>query len=269
LVVIEPAKSSAALDLRALWAYRELLYFLVWRDLKVRYKQAALSVAWVVMQPVLTALIFTVTLGKLAGVPSDGAPYPVFVFAGLLPWGYFSSAVLNGSNSLVGSSNLITKVYFPRVIVPLAAVGARLVDMGVSCVILLALMLYYDVPLTWRLALLPGLVALVTLLALGVGMWLSALNVRYRDVGVALPVLMQLWMYLSPVVYPVSLVPEKWRLVYSLNPLVGIIEGFRASVLGRGLDWRALAVSAAVTAGLLVYSSYAFRRMERSFADVI
>lgn len=269
LVTIEPVKSSVALNLRGLWAYRELLYFLVWRDLKVRYKQAAFGVSWVILQPLLTALIFTIFLGHLARVPSDGIPYPIFVFAGLLPWTYFSSAVTTSGNSLVGSANLITKVYFPRVIIPLASIGARLVDMGIAFVILLALMFYYDVAPTWRLALLPVFVGLLTLLALGIGMWTSALNVKYRDIGFALPVVIQLGMYVSPVVYPVSLVPERWRQVYSLNPLVGIIEGFRSALLGRAFDWAALGISTVITLVLLVYSSYVFRRMEKSFADII
>ena len=234
LVQIEPGKPWSVRELRDLWLYRELLYFLVWRDIKVRYKQTALGVAWVVMQPVLTALIFSVFLGALARVPTDAddLPYPLFVFAGLLPWTFFSGAVANSGNSLVGSAHLITKVYFPRVLIPVAAVGARLVDFLISFAVLGGLLAFYRVWPGWNLLMLPAMVALVALLALGVGLWTSAANVRYRDVGVALPVLVQLWMFASPVVYPVRLVPEAWRGWYSLNPLVGVISGFRSALLG-------------------------------------
>lgn len=269
LVIIEPSKTWAGMDLRDLWSYRELLYFLTWRDLKVRYKQTILGVAWVVMQPLLTTIIFTLFLGKLARVPSDGLPYPLFVYAGLLPWSFFAGAVTNSSNSLVGSAHLITKVYFPRMIIPGAAVGGRLVDFAIAFLILVGMMVYYGVAITWGLVMLPVLVALITLLALSIGMWTSALNVKYRDIGVALPVLIQLWMFASPIIYPSSLVPEKWRWLYALNPLVGIIEGFRAALFGREFDWLALAVSTIIALILLVYSIYTFRRMEKSFADVI
>jgi lipopolysaccharide transport system permease protein len=268
LVVIEPGGRWAALDLGDLWTYRELLYFLVWRDLKVRYKQAVFGMGWAVMQPLLLTLIFTVFLGRLARVPSDDLPYAAFVNAGLVPWTFFSNAVVSSGNSLVGSSHLITKVYFPRVIIPAAAVGARLVDSAVALVILAGLLAYYRVAPTWSLLLLPALIALLTLLALGVGMWVSALNVKYRDVGVVLPVLIQVWMFVSPVVYPATLVGG-WRWAYSLNPLAGIIEAFRAALFGRPLDWPSLAAAAAVTAALLVSSLYAFRRMEKTFADLI
>jgi lipopolysaccharide transport system permease protein len=269
LVTIQPGKSWAALDLRELWAYRELLYFLVWRDVKVRYKQAALGLAWVVMQPLLTTLVLTVFLGMLARVPSDDVPYMLFVFVGLLPWSFFSSAVANGSNSLVGSAHLITKVYFPRAIIPAASVGARLVDFAVSVVILAGLMAFYRVGPTASLLALPLLTALVALLALACVMISAAVNVKYRDVGAVMPVVVQLWMYVSPVLYPSKLVPEGWRWAYSLNPMVGIVENFRAAVLGRPFDWRALSISAAYTVVLLVCASYVFRRVEREFADVI
>jgi lipopolysaccharide transport system permease protein len=269
LVTIQPRESWAGLDLRELWAYRELLYFLTWRDVKVRYKQAALGLAWVVLQPLLTTLIFTVFLGKLARVPSDDKPYMVFVYVGLLPWTFFSGAVTTGSTSLVGNANLITKVYFPRAIVPAAAVGARLVDFAVASVILAGMMIYYRIAPGLSLLLLPPLLALTTLLALACAEIASALNVKYRDVGVAMPVLVQLWMYVSPVLYPSSLVPERWRWAYGLNPLVGIVDGFRAAVFGTGFDWYSLAVSAAFALALLACSSYLFRRVEREFADII
>lgn len=269
LVVIAPSKSWAAVELRGLWAFRELLYFLVWRDLKVRYKQTILGVVWVVMQPLLMTLIFTVFLGMLARVPSDGAPYPLFVYAGLLPWTFFANAIATTGNSIVGNAHLITKVYFPRMIIPGAATGARLVDFAIAFIILIGLMLYYSVGITASLLMLPLLVILITLFALGFGMWLSALNVKYRDIGIALPVLIQLWMFVSPVLYPASLVPERWRWAYELNPLVGIIEGFRSSLFGRAFNWPALSVSVVVTLVLLVYSAYTFRRMERDFADLV
>lgn len=269
LVTIQPGNSWAGLDLRELWEYRELLYFLVWRDVKVRYKQAALGLAWVVMQPLLTTLIFTVFLGMLARVPSGDVPYLLFVYVGLLPWTFFSSAVTNSSVSLVSSAHLITKVYFPRAVIPASAVGGRLVDLAVSAVILVGLMVYYRVAPTAALLTLPLLLALTALLALACGMVSSALNVKYRDVGVAMPVLVQLWMYVSPVLYPSGLVPERWRWAYDLNPLVGIVEGFRAAVLGIPFNWYALSISAACTAALLVCASYLFRRVEREFADVI
>jgi homopolymeric O-antigen transport system permease protein len=270
LVRIRPGKSWIALDLHDLWAYRELLYFLTWRDLKVRYKQTVLGVAWAIIQPLFTMLIFTLFFGKLAGVPSDGVPYPVFVYAGLLLWTFFSNAVANSGNSLVGSANLLSKVYFPRMIIPGAAVAAGLVDLAIAFVVMIGLMIYYGVVVTWSIVMLPVLVALVTLLALSVGMWLSALNVKYRDIRYALPFLIQLWMFLSPVIYPPSFVPEKWRWLLTLNPLTGIIEGFRVSLFGhRGFDWMALAMATVITLALLVYSAYTFWRMEETFADIV
>jgi lipopolysaccharide transport system permease protein len=269
LFIIQPSKSWAALDLRAVWAYRELLYFLTWRDVKVRYKQTALGVAWVVMQPLLSTLIFTVFLGRLVRVPSEGAPYALFVYAAMLPWVFFSGAVTSSSNSLVGNAHLITKIYFPRVLIPVSAVAARLFDFAVSFVVLAALMAWYRVGVTPALLMLPAVVALTALFALAVGMAASALNVKYRDVGVVTPLLLQLWMFASPVVYPVGLLPVGWRRLYSLNPLVGIIEGFRSALLGREFDWAALAVSAAATAALLVFAAFFFRRTETHFADIV
>ncbi|MCA1632234.1 MAG: ABC transporter permease [Acidobacteria bacterium] len=272
LVTIQPSKPWSALDLGDLWAYRELLYFLTWRDLKVRYKQTLLGVAWVVLQPLMITLIFTVFLGMLVRVPSDGFPYALFAYAGLLPWMFFSSAVTASANSLVANAHLITKVYFPRLIVPTAAVAGRLVDFAIAFVILAGLLVYYRVGLTWNVLMLLPLVSLTMLLALGCGMLLSALNVKYRDIGVALPVLIQLWMYVSPVVYPPGLVFAKlgrWGWLYSLNPLVGIIDGFRVALLGGTFNRFALAVSTAVTLVLLVYSAFMFRRVEKGFADVI
>jgi lipopolysaccharide transport system permease protein len=272
LVTIEPGRGFGGAWLRELWVYRELLFFLAWRDVKVRYKQTALGVLWVVMQPLLMTLIFSLFLGILARVPSDGLPYPVLVFAGLLPWTFFSNAVSQGGSSIVGNANLITKVYFPRLIIPAAAVTARLIDFAVAFIILFGLMAYYGVTPTWRMAMLPVLVLLTALLALGCGTFVAALNVRYRDVGVILPVLIQLWMFASPVLYPSRLVRDAWPSaypLYALNPIVGIVDGFRAALFGRSFDWFALAQTTAIAVIILAVSAYFFRRVERGFADVI
>ncbi len=272
LVVIEPTRSWVALNLADLWAYRELLYFLSWRDVKVRYKQTALGVAWAILQPLLTMIIFTLFFGRLAGVPSDNVPYPLFAYAGLLPWTFFANGITNSGNSLVGSAHLITKVYFPRLIIPAAAVAAGLVDLFIAFTVMIAMMVYYDVAVTRHLLMLPVLIFLVTLLALGAGMWLSALNVKYRDVRFALPFLIQLWMYVTPVIYPVSFIPENWRILRSLlllNPMTGIVENFRAALFGSPFKWTSLIVSAAVTMAVLLYAAFSFRRMEKTFADVV
>lgn len=270
LVVIKAAKPWGAIDFRDLWAHRELLYFLVWRDVKVRYKQTLLGVAWVVVQPLVTTLIFTVFFGILARVPSEGVPYPVFAFAGLLPWIFFSNAVTQSSNSLVGSAHLITKVYFPRIIIPTAAVGAGLLDFAISLGVLGGLMAYYGIAPTWSfLAILP-LLLLLTLFALGVGMWLSALNVKYRDVRHLLPFVLQVWMFASPIIYPPTFVPERWRWVLKFNPMTGIIDGFRAAIFReKPFDRVSLAVSALITVMLLLSAAYAFKRMEKNFADIV
>lgn len=269
LVTIEASDSWVALDLRGLWTYRELLYFLTLRDVKVRYKQTLMGAAWAILQPLFAMLIFTLFFGKLARIPSDGIPYPLFAYAGLLPWTFFSNAINNSGNSLIASTNLITKVYFPRMIIPGAAVGAGLVDLAIAFLVLIGLMVYYGVGFSWAMLMLPVLVLLAAVLALGVGMWLSALNVKYRDVRHALPFLIQLWMFLSPVIFPSSLVPQKWRWLFLLNPLTGIIEGFRSALFGRPFHWAALGISLAITIIVLIYSAYAFRRMERHFADLI
>ncbi len=270
LVRIRPGKSWAVVDYRELWAYRELFYFLVWRDLKVRYKQTVLGVAWAIIQPLFTMLIFTLFFGRLAGVPSDDVPYPVFVYAGLLLWTFFANAVTTSGNSLVGNSNLLSKVYFPRLFIPSAAVGAGLVDLAIAFVILVALMIYYEVVVTWSILMLPVLVLLTTLLAVGVGTWLSALNVKYRDIRFALPFLIQIWMFVSPIIYPPSFVPEKWRWLLALNPLTGIIDSFRVSLFGhQNFNWGMLAISTMITLALLAYSAYAFWRMEENFADIV
>lgn len=269
LFVIEPSKSWVSLNLGELWAYRELLYFLTWRDIKVRYQQTLLGATWAIIQPLLTMLIFTLFFGKLAGIPSDGIPYPIFAYTGLLVWTFFANAITNSGNSLVGSTSLITKVYFPRLMIPLATVIAGLVDFAIAFLILLGLMIYYGIGLTWSMLLLPVFITLTALIAAGVGMWMSALNVKYRDIRYALPFLIQIWMFASPIIYPLSLVPEKWKWLLLLNPLTGIVEGFRSTLFGREMNYRALAFSALITLVVFVYSAYTFRRMERKFADII
>jgi lipopolysaccharide transport system permease protein len=269
-LVIEPAGRFPRIDLRELWAYRGLLFFLMWRDIKVRYAQTVLGAAWAIVQPVLTTLVFTVVFGRLARIPSDGVPYPVFALAGLVPWTYFSSALTGSSNSLTTNTNLITKVYFPRLVIPVAPVLAGLVDFAVALAMLLAVMLAYGiVPTAAALVLVPVLALSMVLTATGIGCWLSALNIRYRDVRYLVPFLLQVWMYASPVVYPASLVPPRYRTLYALNPMVGVIEGFRSALLGtRGVAWPVLALSLGVGAALLASGALYFRKTERVFADV-
>lgn len=269
LVVIEPSSGWIPINLKDLWHYRDLLYILTMRDIKVRYKQTLLGAAWAVIQPLFTMLIFTLFFGKLAGMPSDGIPYPLFAYAGLLPWTFFSNAVTNSGNSLVGNSNLITKVYFPRMIIPTASVASGLLDFVIAFGLLIILMFYYGVGLSVNILMLPLLVILTSLLAIGVGMWMSALNVKYRDIRYALPFLIQLGMFATPIIYPSSLVPEKWRWLIALNPLTGLIEGYRSAFFGKPFDWFALGISIVLTTAILFYSAFTFRRMEKSFADII
>jgi len=276
LVTIEPNSRWRPLNFGDLWTYRELLYFLTWRDIKVRFQQTLLGIAWVVMQPLLMTLVFSVFLGILVRAPTGGLPYPLLIFTGLLPWNLFSTGVSTAAYSLMANANLITKVYFPRVLVPAASIAARLVDFAISFAILGGLFAYYhlvrhyDIALTWNLAAIPFLIALTTLLSFGVGMLVSALNVKYRDVGVALPVAMQLWMFVSPVIYSsVVIVPGKWQRLYALNPLVGVIEGFRVALLGGQFNRFAIAVSTSFTVALVIISAYVFRRFEKDFADCV
>lgn len=269
LIVIEPHRSWVALNLRDLWAYREVFHFLVWRDIKVRYKQTVFGVAWAIIQPLFLMLAFAFFFGQLVRVSSDGAPYPVWVYVGILPWTFFSNALANSGNSLIGNSNLITKVYFPRLIIPSAAIAAGLLDFAIAFTLLLGFIPFYGLGLSWNILMLPPLVLLVTLLALAVGIWTSALNARYRDVRHALPFVIQLWMFATPIIYPLSIVPQEYRWIIALNPLTGIVEGFRAALFGWPFDWWALGFSTAVTLLLFVFFIYVFRRMESSFADVI
>lgn len=269
VLTIEARKSWVPLNFRDLWEHRDLLYFLMWRDIKVRYKQTALGAAWAVIQPLVTMLIFTYFFGKLARVPTEGVPFPIFFYTGLLIWIFFSNGVTSGANSLIGNSGLITKVYFPRLIIPAAAVGAGLLDFAISAALLIPLLVYYGFRVTYDYLMILPLILLTTLLALGVGIWFSALNVRYRDVRYAMPFVIQIWMFVSPIIYPSSLVPEEWRWVLALNPVVGVVESFRAALLGRELPWLSLAYSGGFAVVMLAYASYAFRRMERSFAEFI
>lgn len=269
-IVIEPRRGLLNIDVGALWQYRELLYFLIWRDVKVRYKQTIIGMAWVVLQPVLTMIVFTLVFGRFAKIPSDGIPYPVFIFAALLPWNLFASSLGRGGDSVVQHANLISKVYFPRLVLPIAGVISPVIDFGVAFVVLIAMMAGYGIVPGAGVLALPLFVLLAMLTALAVSLWTSALNVRYRDVGHAIPFVIQLWMFASPVAYPVSIVPERWRLLYSLNPMAGVIEGFRWALLGKeNFDAQVAAVSAFAVVMLLVPAAIYFRKTERTFADVI
>jgi lipopolysaccharide transport system permease protein len=269
-LVIRPAEGWASLGLREVWEYRELLYFLTWRDIKVRYKQTALGAAWAVIQPFFMMVVFSLFFGRLAGVPSDNIPYPVFTFCALLPWQLFAQALSESSNSLVANERLITKVYFPRLVVPIAAVLGGLVDFAIAFVVLLGMMIYYGIVPGLAILYLPLFILLAVMTALGVGLWLSALNVQYRDVRYTLTFLTQFWMFMTPVAYPSSIVPEKWRALYGLNPMAGVVEGFRWALLGKTeAPGPLLAVSVVAVIFILIGGLYYFRRMEETFADIV
>jgi len=269
-IVIRPSRGWVSLRLNQLWEYRELLYFLIWRDIKVRYKQTVLGAAWAIIQPFFTMVVFSIFFGRLAKVPSDGLPYPIFAYCALLPWQLFSHALIESGNSLVGNQNLITKVYFPRLVIPLAAVLAGLVDFAITFLVLLGMMAYYGIVPTVAIATLPLFILLVIATALAVGLWLSALNVQYRDVRYTIPFLTQFWLFATPIAYPSSLVPERWRVFYGLNPMAGVVESFRWALLGTAnAPGPMLAVSMGVVLILLVGGLYYFRRMEKTFADVV
>jgi len=270
ITVIEPKTGWVPVDFREIWNYRELLYFLTKRDIKVRYKQTVLGGLWAVIQPAFTMIVFTLFFGRLAQMPSDGLPYPIFVYAGLLPWTYFANAVSASGNSLVGSANLITKVYFPRIVVPASAALAGLLDFFIALFVLAALMIYYQFVPGWGILLFPFLVGLTFLCAVGVGLWLSALNVQYRDIRYAIPFLIQVWMFVSPVIYPVSLVKGNYQWLLALNPMGGVIHAYRASLLGhQPIDWQLLTLSALMIFAIFLGGLYYFRRMEKVFADVV
>jgi lipopolysaccharide transport system permease protein len=270
VVYLRPSGRFTRLNLRDVWEYRDLLYFLVWRDIKVRYKQTVLGAAWAILQPLLTMVAFSIFFGHLAKMPSDGIPYPLFAYAALLPWTLFAYSMTEAGNSLVGSQNLITKVYFPRLVIPLAAVLGGLVDFGVSFVVLILLMIGYGIVPTLAILTIPFFILLVIATALAVGVWLAALNVQFRDVRYTIPFLTQFWLFLTPVAYSSTMVSPRWRVVYGLNPMAGVVEGFRWALLGRKeAPGPMLAVSIAIVALLLVTGLYHFRRMESSFADNI
>lgn len=267
--LIKSEEAGVQLNLTELWIYRELLYFLTLRDIKVRYKQTLMGLAWVIIQPLTTMLIFTLVFNRFVRFDAGPLPYPLFALSGLLLWLFFANAVTNSTHSLVSNANLITKVYFPRMFIPAASVGAGLVDLAVAFLLLIVLVFYYGVTLTPNLLLLPLFILMMTLLALGVGLLSAALTVKYRDLRHALPFIIQLWMFASPVIYPANVVPERWKWMVTINPVAGIIEGFRASLSGGAFDWAHLAISAVITLLLLVCSIYVFRRFEDTFADVV
>ena len=269
-VVIEPPRGVFHLDVKSIWQYRVLLYFLIWRDLKVRYKQTVIGIGWAIIQPLVSMLIFTVIFGYFAKLPSDGLPYPIFAYTALLPWNYFASALHRCSVSVVGDAHLVTKVYFPRLILPIAGTISGLVDFSISFILLIGMMLWYGVFPTWSALTIPIFLMFALGTALAIGLWLAALNVRYRDVGYTIPFLVQVWMFLSPIVYPVTIIPEKYQLLYRLNPMVGVIEGFRWALLGKGnpSPWL-MAVSAAVISVFFAAGLLFFKKMEQTFADIV
>ncbi|MBN1954935.1 MAG: ABC transporter permease [Anaerolineae bacterium] len=270
VTIIKPSRGWISLRLGELWEYRDLLYFFTWRDVKVRYKQTVLGAAWAIIQPFFTMVVFSIFFGQLAGISSDGVPYPVFAYAALVPWTYFANALTQAGNSLVQHERIITKVYFPRLLLPISSVIGGLIDFAIAFVVLLGMMLVYGILPTAAVWTLPLFFLLAVLTALGVGLWLAALNVEYRDVRYAIPFLIQFWMFATPIAYPSSLVPERWRALYGLNPMAGVIEGFRWALLGQtDPPGPLLAVSAAMVVVLLLSGLFYFRRMEKTFADVV
>mgnify|MGYP000858748062 FL=1 len=270
-VIIQPVKGWIALNLRDLWIYRELVYFLTWRDLKVRYKQSVLGVLWAIIKPLLTMVVFTIFFGNLAKLPSDGLPYPIWSYTGLLPWEFFAAALSVSARSMLTSGSMVSKIYFPRIIVPLSSVFANLVDFLIAFVILIGMMFFYHITPTINMVWLPAFLLLAVITALGVGLWFSALLVMYRDVNYMLPFITQLWMFISPVVYASSTIPEKWRFLYSLNPMAGVVEGFRWAMLGttQSISPLMVGISAGIALVIFISGLFFFRRMERVFADMI
>ncbi|MCJ7695509.1 MAG: ABC transporter permease [Anaerolineaceae bacterium] len=270
IVYLRPSKGWLGLNLKELWRYRELIYFLTWRDIKVRYKQAVLGIAWALLQPILTMVITSVVFGVLLKVPSGDVPYPVFVFSALLPWQLFATSLQKSSQSLIGNSNLLTKIYFPRLIIPLSSVLAVMLDFAISSVMLIGMMLFYKVQPSWQMFWLIPLVILAIIAALAVGLWLSALNVQYRDIQHMVPFIVQIWMYASPVVYPIETIPAGiLRTLYGLNPMVGVIQGFRWALFGGTPPDFTLLISSVVVVGLFISGLFYFRRMEKTFADIV
>ena len=270
VLLLQPSRGWASLNLRDLWLYRELIYFLTWRDIKVRYKQTLLGAGWAIIQPLVNMVVLTIIFGNFAKMPTGGIPRPIFTFAALLPWGLFSKALSDAGRSILSNRSMITKVYFPRLIIPLSSVLGGVVDFMIQFVIMMGMMLYFHTPPTPAVWTLPFFLLLALITALGFGLWLSALNALYRDVGYVLPFLTQCWLLASPVAYSASVVPEKWQLVYALNPMAGVVEGFRWALLGtQEAPGPMLAVSASISVILLISGMYYFRRMERSFADMV
>ena len=267
---IEPSSGWASLNFKELWIYRELFYFLTWRDIKVRYKQTELGIAWAVIQPFLTMVIFSLFFGRLAKIPSDGIPYPIFAFTALVPWIFFANGLTQASNSLVGNSNLITKVYFPRIMIPISSVLSGAIDFALAFTVLFGMILYYHLSVTLTILYLPYYLLLALITALGAGLWFSALNVRYRDVRFVVPFIIQIWMFATPIAYPASLIPGRWRLLYGLNPMVGVVDGFRWMLTGTQIQASpVVAVSTAVALATLITGALYFKRVEKTFADVV
>jgi lipopolysaccharide transport system permease protein len=267
---IEPSHGWRSIHLAELWQYRELVYFLTWRDVKVRYKQTALGAAWAIIQPFFTMVVFSLFFGKLAKIPSDGVPYPIFAYTALVPWTFFANALTQSSNGLVQNANLLKKVYFPRWAIPISNVVSGCVDFVLAFIVLLGMMFYFGMVPTWNVVWLPLLLLLALVTSLGVGLWLSALNVEFRDVRYVVPFLTQFWMFCTPIAYPSSLLPEKWRVVYAVNPMVGVVDGFRWALLGADTaPGSTLVVSSIVAVALLIGGAFYFRRMEKSFADIV
>lgn len=278
ITYLRPSRGWSALNLADIWNYRELVYFLIWRDIKVRYKQTLLGAAWAIIQPFFTMVVFTIFFGRLAGVPSDGVPYPIFSYTGLLPWGLFTKALTDAGRAMVANRAMITKIYFPRLVIPLASVLSGLVDFAIAFLVLIGMIFYYNnvpgeydsISISPTILTLPLFLLLALVTALGVGLWLSALNVRYRDINYILPFLTQFWLFITPVAYPASMIPEQWRWLYALNPMTGVVEGFRWALLGTGSGPDLmLAVSTTISILALISGLFYFRRMERTFADMV
>lgn len=271
VVIIKPSKGWVGLRLNDLWVYRELIYFLTWRDIKVRYKQSVLGILWAILKPFMSMVVFTIFFGNFAKIPSDGIPYPIFSYTATLPWELFAAALGVASRSMVSNSNMISKIYFPRMIIPLASVMSSVIDFFIGFTILIGMMFYFKITPTIATLWLPLLILLALITALGVGFWSSALMVRYRDVGYIMPFVSNLWMYLTPVVYPVSMIPEKWHVLYFLNPMAGVVEGFRYALLGTTQSFSSgmILISATIAILLLITGMFYFRRMEKQFADMV
>jgi lipopolysaccharide transport system permease protein len=269
-IIVQPTHGWSTLGLREMWQYRELLYFMIWRDIKVRYKQTALGAAWAIIQPFFTMVVFSLFFGRLAGIPSEGVPYPVFSYAALVPWTFFANGLALASNSLVGNANLLSKVYFPRLIVPTATILSGILDFVLAFIVLIGMMLVYGITPTVNVIWLPFFLLLALITSLGAGLWMSALNVQFRDVKYIVPFVTQLWMFLTPIAYPSTMLPEPWRTLYGINPMAGVVEGFRWALLGTKMTVGPMIVVSAVAAVILMISgAFYFRRMERTFADVV